>query len=322
MTDGTIMLDRAWAQGPAGEPDRAQAPAGKPEESASADLAADAKSPPPTELSAQAAKAEASAKADELVDVEFGGKAYRLPKELKSAFLMQVDYTRKTQDLAQQRRALESHRQAFLQQADLRQSHIGAVARIMAIDEQLAAAEKVDWPKLEVEKPAEAQAKLREYLMLRSQRDQLLVQVREAEQKRATEAQQDFAKRQAETHAELARDISGWDEVAPKVEAFGRQSGVTPDHLAVIATTPALAKLLHMAWVGDQLIRKQQAVAEKAEADASPPAEPLRQVAKGRGSPATSGLSDSLSVEEWVRRRNEEVRGSASLNLRPGRVRP
>ena len=39
----------------------------------------------------------------EFEEVEYEGKRYALPKELKDAILRQSDYTRKTQELAQQR---------------------------------------------------------------------------------------------------------------------------------------------------------------------------------------------------------------------------
>src|SRR5262245_42429371 len=97
-TDGTIMLTAATADRSAGEPDDTWASTSESEEGAFSDAGDEAKPPSQTDFSAKAA-----AKVDELVDVGFGGKSYRLPKELKSALLMHANYTRKTQDLAEQR---------------------------------------------------------------------------------------------------------------------------------------------------------------------------------------------------------------------------
>ena len=44
------------------------------------------------------------------VEVDYNGKSYCLPPELKDALLRQADYTRKTQELAEGRRALEAAR--------------------------------------------------------------------------------------------------------------------------------------------------------------------------------------------------------------------
>src|SRR6476660_325944 len=42
---------------------------------------------------------------DDSEEVEFGGKKYKLPKDLKPALMMEADYRRKTQELAEQRRS-------------------------------------------------------------------------------------------------------------------------------------------------------------------------------------------------------------------------
>lgn len=44
---------------------------------------------------------------DDLEEVEHSGKKYRIPKELKPALMLQADYTRKTQEAAEARRAFD-----------------------------------------------------------------------------------------------------------------------------------------------------------------------------------------------------------------------
>lgn len=55
---------------------------------------------------------EAGDDGDELEEVEFGGRTYQAPKGLKPALMMQADYTRKTQELAEARRMLQADREA------------------------------------------------------------------------------------------------------------------------------------------------------------------------------------------------------------------
>lgn len=50
-------------------------------------------------------------------EVEIDGKRHRIPAELKSAFLMQQDYTRKTQEVAEHRRQVDAYAQQVQQQA-------------------------------------------------------------------------------------------------------------------------------------------------------------------------------------------------------------
>lgn len=44
------------------------------------------------------------------VEVEYEGQRYKLPSELKAAFMMQADYTKKTMELGEQRKALEANK--------------------------------------------------------------------------------------------------------------------------------------------------------------------------------------------------------------------
>src|SRR5215204_3179929 len=56
---------------------------------------------------------EAETEAEELEEIERNGKKYKIPTALKSELLMQQDYTRKTQEVAEQRRAIEAEQQAL-----------------------------------------------------------------------------------------------------------------------------------------------------------------------------------------------------------------
>src|SRR6185369_7772790 len=50
---------------------------------------------------------EAEAPAEDLFELDFGGEKYQLPAKLKESFMLQKDYTQKTQEIAEQRRAYE-----------------------------------------------------------------------------------------------------------------------------------------------------------------------------------------------------------------------
>jgi len=91
------------------------------------------------------------------------------------------------------------------------------------------------------------------------------------------------------------------------LDAAGNASAQSP---AVIATTPTLAKLLHMAWLGDQLAKKQQAAAKAALARQAGESEvqPLQTVARRPSGAARPGLHDGLSADAWLKRRNEQLR--------------
>lgn len=91
---------------------------------------------------------------DDLAEVEFEGATYRLPPKLKDALLRNEDYTRKTQDLAEQRRSLEQARELTIQQ-QLDAAFGGQISsesqEISVIDAYLAQASKQDWGSMNTE---------------------------------------------------------------------------------------------------------------------------------------------------------------------------
>jgi hypothetical protein len=54
---------------------------------------------------------------DDSEEVDYEGEKYKLPKKLKDALLRQQDYTQKTQQVAEQRRAIEAQAQQVQQHA-------------------------------------------------------------------------------------------------------------------------------------------------------------------------------------------------------------
>jgi hypothetical protein len=73
---------------------------------------------------AEAFVAEATAQAQneqETEEIDFNGEKHRIPKALKGAFLMQADYTRKTQEIAERGRSLEDRETALQHHGRLQQ---------------------------------------------------------------------------------------------------------------------------------------------------------------------------------------------------------
>jgi hypothetical protein len=264
------------------------------------------------------------AKDEEFEEIEHEGKKHKLPKELKPLLMMQQDYTRKTQEVAEQRKSLEQHQaevQAKLsQQVQFAQQFTAEIAELHNVDKRLAEYSKVDWQAWREQNFMDANAGFQEYQILKDQRQQLAgsltqkqQQARQEAEHRSREAQQqhdaEIAKRREETVRTIKQAIPGWnEEVASKVSGFAQQVGYSREDLINASTDPRAFILLHKAWRGEQLEAQQKAAALKAKANIQPQAQPLTPVAKGRAAPATSGLDDRLSPEEWVRRRQEQLR--------------
>ena len=92
----------------------------------------------------------------ELVEVEYEGKKHKVPPELKDALLRTADYTRKTQEVAEQRKAVEAKQVEANQAFQTSQEVIEARAHIHHVDSQLKQYENVNWAQLEQEDPVGA----------------------------------------------------------------------------------------------------------------------------------------------------------------------
>ena len=238
-----------------------------------------------------------------LEDVEHEGRRYKVPKALKDAFLRHADYTRKTQELAEHRRAFEAHAAEIVH---AQQRHIEDHARLVALDDQLEAFDRLDWNSLEAQDPARAQQLWRQFTQLKEGRAELIGRVQWMEEQRAIEAQRHAATRVEQGHHELARDIKDWSpELANKLHAFGQQAfGFTPEEIGSV-DDPRMIKVLHLAFVGDQALKK-RAAAERLSANQS--ARPVSQV----GAHAPAGRNpDRMSTAEWMSFERERLRKKA-----------
>lgn len=239
----------------------------------------------------------------ELVDVEYEGKVHKLPPELKDALLRNADYTRKTQEVAEQRRTVEA-RQAEVNAAyDVSQEVLQARAAIINVDGSLEQFKNVDWQKLEQDDPFTAQSLWRKFQQLREQRGQIAQYLDKTQADLSEKAQQAVATRLRETKEFAQKELKGWTpELDNKITEFAtKELGFTPEQLRE-QYNPQVYRTMYLAHIGHQTLLKQnQQPKPKAQ-----PGQPTTTV-KARGTPI-SGLDDRLSADEWLKRRNAQVR--------------
>ena len=239
----------------------------------------------------------------ETAEVELNGEKYKVPAALKDAFLMQADYTRKTQEVAETRKIAEAKLAEAESVFNVSNEVLEARAALLNVSNGLNQFQNVDWAKLEAEDPIGAMSAWRQYQQLEKARGEITGFLNEEQSKRAATAEQETANRLRET-AEFARTkIPGWSpEVDAKVTAFAEaELGFTRDTLKS-AYSPSVYKALHLAWLGHQSLQKQNAQPKAPAA----PTKPLGKVTP-RANPV-AGLDDRLSMDEWIQRRNEKAR--------------
>lgn len=235
---------------------------------------------------------------DDVFELELDGAVHSLPGALRGAFLRQADYTRKTQELAEHRRAVEAERHALSDERRVFRGANADRAALHALDAQLEAFEDVDWDGLAEAEPHRARELWASYQETSALRDQFAYALSHHEAREELLAAREAAEAMAATGARLREEIEGWSpEVAAKLVEYGQAFGVTLEELAQTAD-PRLWKLLHKAWRAD----------ETSASEAQAQARQVRPAVTIAGGGATGGgVRDELGTKEWMRRRNEQT---------------
>jgi len=257
-------------------------------------------------VEAQEEPAQETAPVEEFDEIEYDGEKFSVPKKLKDGFLMQSDYTRKTQEVAEQRKAIEAERETVKQRAEAERANIRDVAAIISLDERLAQYDKIDWHAFGNENPIDAGERFRERTMLMEHRGRLVAELQQKEQQRAHEASQEFDKRYAETNETLHKTIPGWNtELAGKLRNFAKTSGLSDADIRTLATNVPMVKLLHKAFVGSEVINAKTTAAQEPKVEPKP----LQRVT-GSGARNSQTPETASDMESYVRLRRKQGYGT------------
>ena len=253
---------------------------------------------------------------DDTEEVDWDGAKYRVPKPLKDALLRQADYTRKTQELADQRRTVEQHFSALNQQAELQQATLEHRVNLRTVEQQLQQFQNTDWSAYSANYGAEATAAaMASWQQYRDAKAELEGAIAKTETDFRQISERSTANAIAEAEKVLSREIEGWSPqlvttlAGYAAETFGitpqelRDSVVNPDGTADPRTFKVLARL-HKAETELAQLKAQTTKAQQAAKQASvTPAKAVGQRAGGY----KPGLDDSLPPAEWMRRRNAQL---------------
>lgn len=187
---------------------------------------------------------------DDSEEIEFEGKAYKVPKELKGALLRQADYTQKTQEVAEQRRAVEERAQALQMQERLMSQTLEQRVELHSLQKQIAQFEQIDWQSLADTDPVQATKLNIQYQQLQRQAGQKYQELQQAqaqtEQLTAQQRQQMLVQAQSELKARLP-DFT--PQTAEKIKATARDYGISQQELDSLID-PRYVHVLHdaMKW--------------------------------------------------------------------------
>jgi hypothetical protein len=252
---------------------------------------------------------------DDTEEVDLDGVKHRIPKALKGAFLMQADYTRKTQEIAEQRRELGER---LAQQSQVSEQIVQAKARVVMVEQQLADYETIDWDGWEQrvsafraagqydqaqEDALALQSALRKHQALKEARAEAGQYVQSAQQEASLVAARESARQAQESMAYLEQhNIALTPDLAGKLITFGTQYGYSPQELNQV-TDARFIVAMHRLMELEKGAKTNKAVQQGLKAQSVQPAQKVR----GANSAPSGRLDDRASVDAWMKARQAQA---------------
>jgi len=238
----------------------------------------------------------------EVEEVEIDGKKYSVPKELAPKIMMQADYTRKTQEVAEIRKETEAERAAWQKTAQVRDQLFREKADLHQAEKRLSAFRNTNWQQWQVQDPNGSQAALAEYTQLRDHHQGLSGHIQGRKAELASQFEQATATRLNKSVEALSKpDLKmGWDGKfdTPRREqlsSFGKEIGFTDEELSN-TDHPLMIKTLQLAKIGYETLKKQNTTRPRT------PAEPAAKVPTSRASSPINANTASMDAYAAARK--------------------
>lgn len=216
----------------------------------------DAEAPPEQQVEQETAT-ESEAQ-PEFQEIEYEGKTYQVPPELKDALLRQSDYTRKTTEVSQRQQALEQkelQHKAFENERRFHETVKADISQIQKIDFQIEQWKSVDVTGMSSE---ELWKISRQVDQLKEQRQQLSNGINGKWQGFQQEQNSLLAQVRAKAEEHVAKSVKGWGpEVQKALTDYGVSQGYTNEELNQLSFDSRYVNTLWKAQQFDKLQSQQ-----------------------------------------------------------------
>jgi hypothetical protein len=203
----------------------------------------------------------------ELVEVEYNGQMYQVPKELSKGILQEADYTRKTQEVATQRKMLEqslSTVQLMNQETEFHQAVAEETHNLKVMDNYIRSLKAQNFNDMTAEDG------FRQWMLIQQANDQreALSKSIESKHKEFRDTfQRSVSEAKAKTHDLLSKTINGYTPKAfEAVKEYARGQGFVDGVLDSIETDPKASAVLYKAMRFDQLQAEKASAVKKLDA--------------------------------------------------------
>jgi hypothetical protein len=223
---------------------------------------------PSTEEEATEAPDEGQAEeVDDSVEVEYEGEKLKVPAKIKDALLRQADYTRKTQEVAEHRKAIEAERQAVQFERQMQQVGFAKQAELHNLDSQARAIVQA-LPELWRTNPGQAAQYQASLYELQSKGQAVYAELQQLNQEYQSKRQQYVTQKHEAAAKYLSERIQGYtpgSSVDVELAKYAERAYDIPTETLSLAILehPSLAVAFWKAKQFDDLQAKKPAVTKK-----------------------------------------------------------
>lgn len=240
----------------------------------------------------------------EMAVVKINGQEYEVPAEIRDNFLMQADYTQKTQAVAEMRRDFEARIQAAQQINQASNEEMQLRARAMQLHQTLEQYDNVDWRALDESDPMGANTAFREYQMLREEFGQIGQKMQQLQGYRQQQEAQLIDARLKETADYAKREIPNWSpELDNEITQFATQELGHNWNTLVNTYNPAVYRTLYLAHLGHQALTRSQNAKPQ---PSRPKAKPMSKV-NARGNVPSGPVETIDDMDAYAAKRKQQM---------------
>jgi hypothetical protein len=243
---------------------------------------------------------------DEEIDIRGQKRKLKEVAEiLAKADNLQRDYTKDKMALADERREIERVKQEAESLAVQRREVLNKIGdSIGVLNDELSELEAINWDAVRAEYPEQ-------FADLWAAANVKFASLNQEKQKREMQRRELVGQRDSEEINQLVKSIPELATAETRIE-YAKKMQSYADQFGVSVTNSAIGKMVSKAMKDAEDAEKYRAAVAKAKAKARPNAvsnapEPPAPVRSSSGTSSTK-LSDDLSVDEWIKRRNAQLK--------------
>lgn len=220
-------------------------------------------------------------------EMDFEGERYLIPKPIKKAIEGYKDYTRKTQEVAEMRRLVESQAKVMQEQAALQAETAEESQQLAMLDASIKQYKRLDWSAMDTDQIVKTKMQLDQLVESRNDLAKAIDGKRAQFQSRIA---QNLAAMRTEGDKALQRAIAGWNQdLAKKISESAISYGFTPEELANVYDH-RYVQVLHDAYQWRQLQASKPEVTKRVES------------VKGVARPASRNINPEVQAKANLKR--------------------